>query len=377
MVFNAKDRLVALKDKFKNLRYNLGILCSGDALSHLHDGCDKAEWCHQRVDSLERAIKRCSPLLWSEPAALLLPPLPPAKELLGWQTLQPRDVGGFPEESLALLGVSPQTQLLGSLTQEEVFRYVDADHYPIPATWDREGYWGERHFVYWLMGLGDYLLMKRICLEHAMLFEGPLGILDLGCASGRVLRHFAVNEPHLTLYGADINRNNVGWIRNYLPGSIRVFQNSVLPYLPLADNSLDFIMGFSVFTHISDYEEAWLLELFRILKPGGMAFFTIHSERTWKQLTESHFMYQYIVNEPHRAEWREKVVNENIGDLFINNMPSDKVCFIATNYSVNNVNVFHSLDYIKKEWSRFFEVVEILDNAHGGHQDGVLLRKGR
>jgi hypothetical protein len=37
-------------------------------------------------------------------------------------------------------------------------------------------------------------------------------------------------------------------------------------------------------------------------------------------------------------------------------------------------NSFHSRDYIRREWSHYFEVVDIQAPEAGGHQDAILLR---
>ena len=106
-------------------------------------------------------------------------------------------------------------------------------------------------------------------------------LLDFGCASGRVLRHVACQQDRAEPWGCDIARNNVEWISTHLPRSIRVFQNTIFPHLPVEDRFFDVICAFSVFTHIDDFEDLWLLELRRVLRPGGIAFLTIHSERSW------------------------------------------------------------------------------------------------
>jgi SAM-dependent methyltransferase len=55
----------------------------------------------------------------------------------------------------------------------------------------------------------------------------------------------------------------------------QVFRNDAVPPLPFADNSLDLIYSMSVFTHLADTWSAWLLELHRVLKPGGVLLVTL------------------------------------------------------------------------------------------------------
>lgn len=266
-----------------------------------------------------------------------------------------------------------QADLLKQLEESELQSFIQADIYPLPATGDREGYYGDQHVRYWLSGLGDYLYIKQLLCEQNVSLRPKFSLLDLGCASGRVLRHFVIHEPGLCVYGADINRINIKWIRKYLPRSIFCFQNTVLPHLPLGDSSLDLVYGCSVFTHIDDYEEAWLLEIQRVLKPGGLAFITIHSERTWSQVDEDHFMYKYFSSTPHEIE--DLNISRITPALFQQDMPADRLVLTHTGYSINNTNVFHASGYIKERWGQLFRVLKIIPKAHGGHQDGVLLLK--
>src|SRR5713226_8565903 len=99
-------------------------------------------------------------------------------------------------------------------------------------------------------------------------------------------------------------------------------------------------------THIDDYEEAWLLEIQRVLKPGGLAFITIHSERTWSQVDEDHFMYKYFSSTPHEIE--DLSISRITPALFQQDMPADRLVLTHTGYSINNTNVFHASGYIKE-----------------------------
>src|SRR5512135_3294170 len=82
---------------------------------------------------------------------------------------------------------------------------VKRDRIPIPAPEDREGYYGDRHFCYWLSGLYDY---KQI-LHHVPEAKESGTIVDFGGASGRVARHFLANQPAANIIVADLNINHV------------------------------------------------------------------------------------------------------------------------------------------------------------------------
>jgi SAM-dependent methyltransferase len=253
---------------------------------------------------------------------------------------------------------------------------LQVDEVPIPAVADREGYFGDDHLAYWLSGQGDYLLLERLAAHEGRPLRADQRFLDFGCASGRVLRHFHLARLGLTLYGVDLALQNVGWAREHLPPSISVVQGTALPSLPFEDNSLDFVYAGSVFTHIADFEEAWLLEIRRVMKPGGLAFLTYHPERVWRDLRDpSHVIRQIVSATPHRLDplGLEPIPDE----IFEESMPAERVVLVNLAYPVNNTNLIHSDRWIDERWGRFFAIEKIVERCHGGQQNGALVTKER
>jgi SAM-dependent methyltransferase len=153
--------------------------------------------------------------------------------------------------------------LPASVMGEPIQALLERDPYPLPTTLDREGYHGDRHLDYWLSGLEDFVRVRATLDRHGRALAAPFAVLDFGCASGRVLRHFLCQVRGLDLWGADLNERHVEWLLRHLPRALKPFQCTTLPHLPLQDESLDLVTAFSVFTHIDEYEIAWLLELRR------------------------------------------------------------------------------------------------------------------
>jgi ubiquinone/menaquinone biosynthesis C-methylase UbiE len=245
---------------------------------------------------------------------------------------------------------------------------VKLDSYNLPATNDRELYHGERHYDWWLSGLLDYLKIKKTIEKYGKPLKAGDAIYEMGCASGRVLRHFSVQQEGLDVWGSDINNRHIEWMRLNLPENIKIFQNTILPQLPMESNSIDVACAFSVFTHIDDLDFAWLCEIRRVLKKGGFFYVTIHSDDTWESLSPKDQVYINLLRmAPQIKEY--KVTEE----FLAGSLPKDKTVFTwyANNY---NTNVFHKKDYINREWGRFFKVHEII-RAHSQYQDVVVMQK--
>lgn len=267
------------------------------------------------------------------------------------------------------LGGEVHTDLSSLVAPEAIGRFLEMDTYRLPATIDREGYHGERHYDWWLSGLKDFLLILRRLEAHGASLAAGDSIFELGCASGRVLRHFAIQRPELDCWGTDIKLRHIEWMRLFLPPRLKIFHNTILPHLPMEDNSLSLVAAFSVFTHIDDLELAWLAEVRRILRPGAFFYVTIHSERTWELMKPGVPIYDALMH------MRAHIPDYRVSESFLSGpMPREKTVLYWDNAQNYNCNVFHHTDYIKREWGRFFDVVEIIP-CGSGYQDVVLLRK--
>ena len=96
--------------------------------------------------------------------------------------------------------------------------------------------------------------------------------LDFGSGVGRALRHFTSEASRAELWGCDIDGSSIRWSVQNLSPPFRFFQIGEIPTLPFEDNSFDLVYAVSVLSHIHTTWHQWLMEIRRILKPGGTFF---------------------------------------------------------------------------------------------------------
>lgn len=123
---------------------------------------------------------------------------------------------------------------------------------------------------------GDYHLVGA--LEHALLRGLGLGpgasVVDVGCGSGRLAVQLARYEG-LRYLGLDVVPALLDYARRKAGRPDFRFERVDRIALPAADASADFVVFFSVFTHLLHEESyVYLQEALRVLKPGGRAVFS-------------------------------------------------------------------------------------------------------
>lgn len=105
-------------------------------------------------------------------------------------------------------------------------------------------------------------------------------VVEWGCGPGRILLPLAAMDTRQRrqFIGTDMYPPSIRWAQSIQSGPIAFHLNHMNPPLPLPDNTADFVYAVSVFTHLSEsLTKAWLKEIMRILKPGGVFWFSAHS----------------------------------------------------------------------------------------------------
>lgn len=186
-------------------------------------------------------------------------------------------------------------------------------------------------------------------------------ILDFGCGAGRMIRWLKYLSDTCEIWGTDIQSEHIYWANQYLKPPFNFATTTTVPHLPFEDRYFNLIYAGSVFTHIDDLADAWLLELRRILNPDGRLFITLHDQNS---------IVQIETNEVYKSMRLKKFLNEsklykdnkeNFGMIVEGRGPASQV-FYDSDFFINSVKTI-------------FEVLSVHKEAYGFQTAYVLKRK--
>lgn len=128
-------------------------------------------------------------------------------------------------------------------------------------------------------GRRDAEMFARLAAEHGCDVRAGATVVDWGVGCGRIARWLAaeVEAGGGRFVGSDLNPKLADWCGASLPGGYHV--NGLMPPLAMGSGEADVLYAYSVLTHLREKAcVAWLAEVARALKPGGLALLTFHDE---------------------------------------------------------------------------------------------------
>ena len=175
-------------------------------------------------------------------------------------------------------------------------------------------------------------------------------ILDFGSGVGRTLRYFTEEAQQAEIWGCDIDGSSIRWSVQNLSPPFRFFQIGEVPTLPFEDNSFDLVYAVSVLSHIHTGWQQWLMEIRRILKPGGTFFVSFMGQTPFEEMLGESYWAQgddfgMLVKGPHQ------------------------------NWSDGGPMVFISPEWIKRFWGSIFDIDYIAMEGLMDYQSFCILRK--
>ena len=194
-------------------------------------------------------------------------------------------------------------------------------------------------------------------------------MLDYGCGWGRITRFFLKDVAGENLWGIDCNEGLIDFCRESNRWS-RFEVNDPLPPTELAAAHFDLAFSYSVFTHLrEDVHLAWLDELRRVVKPGGLLILTVRPR---------HFI-SYCA-----ALTAESTPQPGLVGLFPDPEQAlddyDHGRFVYAPYPISGYGEWWgeaciSRAYVEREWpSRAFELLDFVEDPSRFKQNLVVLR---
>ncbi len=174
--------------------------------------------------------------------------------------------------------------------------------------------------------------------------------LDFGSGVGRALRHFGKEAQQAEFWGCDIDGSSIRWSVQNLSPPFRFFQISEVPTIPFEDDSFDLVYAISVLSHIHSTWHQWLMEIRRILKPGGTFFVSFMGQVPMEEM----------LGEPY---WTR-------GDDF-----GMYVKGPHQNWNDGGPMIFVSPEWLKRFWGSIFDIDYIAMEGLMGYQSFCVMRK--
>lgn len=204
--------------------------------------------------------------------------------------------------------------------------------------------------------------------DHAIESGGKM--LDLGCGCGRVAQALHEISSKLELHGCDIDEKAVEWANRHLPYEFK--RNDFTPPLPYDDASFDVVLAMSVFTHLDEaLQDAWLLEINRVLRPGGLAALSVGGTTTFNRICQSGRSTNSRDCTARLRSHTALAPEQFISEPYVRNWANaDGMRGTSTGYGMT----FHGAQYVRDHWAKWFEIEAILPDAVNEGQDLVLGR---
>lgn len=203
-------------------------------------------------------------------------------------------------------------------------------------------------------------LVRDAAARHDLDLGPGRRVLEFGCGYGRVLRWWPTVAPGSEAWGVDLEADRIAWARTNLPPVFRLAACTTAPHLPFPDASFDLLYACSVIPHISELADAWVLELRRVLVPGGLAYLTVYDEDTITAI---------------RRTGESPNLRAGLDDLEARAGSLEGGFDVAVlNRRPGSAQVFYSSDYLERVWGAWFDVVERVPEAFHV-QTGMVLRR--
>jgi SAM-dependent methyltransferase len=192
-------------------------------------------------------------------------------------------------------------------------------------------------------------------------------VLDWGVGSGRVAVPLKRGFMHAAnVIGRDVDKVNVEWCKANL-SDIGVELCDFYPPLDLESSSVDMIYGISVMTHLTEGAQfAWLKELRRVLKTGGICILSTHGDYAvaWQTMDDQSWL---SIQDPS--------ILERLGTFGISDGIVDRTSLGVSLMANYYRGTLQTRGQVEDMWSNYMEIVAYYPAGVTVFQDMVVLKK--
>jgi 2-polyprenyl-3-methyl-5-hydroxy-6-metoxy-1,4-benzoquinol methylase len=213
---------------------------------------------------------------------------------------------------------------------------------------------------------------KDLYREHSGPFTESKRVLDYGCGWGRITRFFLKDVAAGNLWGIDCNKDLIDFCRESNPWSCFEL-NDPMPPTDLPGDQFDLVFSYSVFTHLrEDVHLAWLDELGRLAKPGGLLILSIRPR----------YFISYCATLTAVSD-RSPNPNDGLVALFpdperaLADYDGGRFVFVPyrnSSYGDWCGEACISRAYVEREWASRFELLDFIEDPDRFMQNLVVLR---
>ena len=240
-----------------------------------------------------------------------------------------------------------------------IYRLLNNFKGPIPPARNRARV-GNRFIKQFMKsGKNCYLPVSNAIKLYYKEHEIKPKVLDFGAGVGRTLQYFAHNNNAYALYACDVDSSASAYLLKAFP-DVKTYCSQYVPPLVYQSNYFDIVYSVSIWTHLPlNSQEPWLDEIYRILKPGGIALLTTIGTYGFKKGTHLQ-SFNYSI---------EELVDKGIKYCEYEN--KDNIPGTGESYGAT----YQTIDYTKNNWNKKFTILDIQEGVIDDLNDLVILRK--
>ena len=222
-------------------------------------------------------------------------------------------------------------------------------------------------------GLANAMEITSRAERHHHSFETATAVLDFGCGTSRILRYMIEFCPGPRYFASEVVSENIKWGQRAFP-EVTYLRQGNYPPVEMEDGSFEIIYAYSIFTHFEEtLHFSWLSELYRLLQPGGLLILTVHGEKILRRCKEEEDVRKAMCMEGRDYEKVLHQYNEG-GYVFYD-------CYEHKHLAQGGIDAalygiaYISPEYIKRNWSNHFQILDHDEGAVSNWQDYVVLKR--